>query len=38
MHLQKGEQHLNGEQALALARTRHIDSDTMPWSMSTVSN
>ncbi|AHI56943.1 LCP family protein [Listeria ivanovii] len=25
--LEKGQQHLNGEQALALARTRHIDSD-----------
>lgn len=27
IHLEKGEQTLNGEQALALARTRHIDSD-----------
>lgn len=27
--LQKGQHHLNGEQALALARTRHIDSDYM---------
>lgn len=25
--LEKGRQHLNGEQALALARTRHIDND-----------
>ena len=25
----KGRQHLNGEEALALARTRHIDSDYM---------
>ncbi|MGY1423381.1 LCP family protein [Bacillus cereus] len=29
IHLQKGKQSLNGEQALALARTRHIDSDAM---------
>ncbi|MCP8969488.1 LCP family protein [Ectobacillus ponti] len=29
VHLKKGYQHLNGEQALALARTRHIDSDQM---------
>ncbi|KEK21774.1 LytR family transcriptional regulator [Bacillus gaemokensis] len=29
IHLQKGLQHLNGEEALALARTRHIDSDYM---------
>ncbi|MEI4803338.1 MULTISPECIES: LCP family protein [unclassified Bacillus (in: firmicutes)] len=29
IHLEKGRQHLNGEQALALARTRHIDSDYM---------
>lgn len=29
IHLEKGFQHLNGEQALALARTRKIDSDTM---------
>ncbi|WP_028400292.1 LCP family protein [Ectobacillus panaciterrae] len=29
IHLEKGYQHLNGEQALALARTRHIDSDYM---------
>ena len=28
IHL-KGRQHLNGEEALALARTRHIDSDYM---------
>ena len=27
VHLEKGEQLLNGEQALALARTRHIDND-----------
>lgn len=27
--IEKGYQHLNGEQALALARTRHIDSDMM---------
>ncbi|RFB11048.1 LytR family transcriptional regulator [Bacillus sp. HNG] len=27
IHLEKGFQHLNGEQALALARTRKIDSD-----------
>ncbi len=27
--LKKGRQHLNGEEALALARTRHIDSDYM---------
>ncbi|WP_099222596.1 LCP family protein [Listeria costaricensis] len=27
IHLEKGEQHLNGEEALALARTRHIDND-----------
>ncbi len=27
--LQQGQNHLNGEQALALARTRHIDSDYM---------
>lgn len=29
IHLEKGPQHLNGEEALALARTRHIDSDAM---------
>lgn len=29
IHLEKGYQHLNGEQALALARTRKIDSDAM---------
>ncbi|MCM3738370.1 LCP family protein [Bacillus cytotoxicus] len=29
IHLEKGFQHLNGEQALALARTRKIDSDAM---------
>lgn len=29
IHLEKGLQHLNGEEALALARTRHIDSDYM---------
>lgn len=29
IHLEKGYQHLNGEQALALARTRHIDTDYM---------
>lgn len=29
IHLKKGLQHLNGEEALALARTRHIDSDYM---------
>ncbi|HHT7189397.1 LCP family protein [Bacillus cereus group sp. Bc222] len=29
IHIQKGYQHLNGEQALALARTRHIDNDFM---------
>ena len=29
IHLEKGYQHLNGEQALALARTRKIDSDEM---------
>ncbi|MFX3623662.1 MAG: LCP family protein [Ectobacillus sp.] len=29
IHLKKGYQHLNGEEALALARTRHIDSDYM---------
>ncbi|MGE6540765.1 LCP family protein [Bacillus luti] len=29
IHLQKGKQSLNGEQAFALARTRHIDSDAM---------
>ncbi|EEL52172.1 LytR family transcriptional regulator [Bacillus cereus] len=29
IHLEKGRQHLNGEEALALARTRHIDSDYM---------
>jgi polyisoprenyl-teichoic acid--peptidoglycan teichoic acid transferase len=29
IHLEKGVQTLNGEQALALARTRKIDSDTM---------
>lgn len=29
IHLNKGYQHLNGEQALALARTRKIDSDAM---------
>lgn len=29
IHLKKGRQHLNGEEALALARTRHIDSDYM---------
>lgn len=29
IHLEKGHQHLNGEEALALARTRHIDSDYM---------
>ncbi|MFD0769931.1 LCP family protein [Bacillus sp. CGMCC 1.60114] len=29
IHLEKGRQHLNGEQALALARTRHIDTDYM---------
>ncbi|MDM5188225.1 LCP family protein [Bacillus sp. DX4.1] len=29
IHLEKGNQHLNGEQALALARTRKIDSDAM---------
>jgi polyisoprenyl-teichoic acid--peptidoglycan teichoic acid transferase len=29
IHLKKGVQTLNGEQALALARTRHIDSDIM---------
>jgi len=29
IHLQKGVQKLNGEEALALARTRHIDSDAM---------
>ncbi|MGQ0515045.1 hypothetical protein ACT453_23025 [Bacillus sp. D-CC] len=25
--MKKGRQHLNGEEALALARTRHIDSN-----------
>ncbi|KOS28767.1 LytR family transcriptional regulator [Bacillus anthracis] len=29
IHLKKGYQNLNGEEALALARTRHIDSDAM---------
>lgn len=29
IHIQKGYQHLNGEQALALARTRYIDNDFM---------
>ena len=29
IHLEKGYQHLNGEQSLALARTRKIDSDAM---------
>lgn len=29
IHLKKGVQELNGEEALALARTRHIDSDAM---------
>ncbi|MCP1122351.1 LytR family transcriptional regulator [Bacillus sp. AFS018417] len=29
IHLEKGRQHLNGEEALALARTRHIDTDYM---------
>lgn len=29
IHLEKGVQKLNGEEALALARTRHIDSDAM---------
>ncbi|MFD3448365.1 LCP family protein [Microbacteriaceae bacterium 4G12] len=29
IRLTKGYQHLNGEQALALARTRHVDSDYM---------
>lgn len=29
IHLEKGFQHLNGEQSLALARTRKIDSDAM---------
>ncbi|MCW9133939.1 LCP family protein [Bacillus paramycoides] len=29
IHLEKGYQHLNSEQALALTRTRHIDSDFM---------
>ncbi|MGD6836605.1 LCP family protein [Bacillus thuringiensis] len=29
IHLDKGYQHLNGEQALALTRTRHIDNDFM---------
>ncbi|AFQ15673.1 cell envelope-related transcriptional attenuator [Bacillus thuringiensis HD-771] len=29
IHLEKGYQHLNGEQALALTRTRHIDNDFM---------
>ncbi|WP_370458162.1 LCP family protein [Bacillus sp. AR18-7] len=29
IHVEKGYQHLNGEQALALARTRHIDNDFM---------
>lgn len=29
IHLKKGVQKLNGEEALALARTRHIDSDAM---------
>ncbi|EJQ54228.1 Uncharacterized protein BWINRASL_00742 [Bacillus mycoides] len=29
IHLQKGVQKLNGEEALALARTRHVDSDAM---------
>ncbi|WP_369901069.1 LCP family protein [Bacillus manliponensis] len=29
IHLEKGLQQLNGEEALALARTRHIDSDFM---------
>ncbi|WP_459502562.1 LCP family protein [Bacillus sp. C1] len=29
IHLKKGYQHLNGEQALALVRTRHIDNDFM---------
>ncbi|PGZ96725.1 LytR family transcriptional regulator [Bacillus pseudomycoides] len=29
IHLEKGQQHLNGEEALALARTRHIDTDYM---------
>ncbi|PEI67987.1 LytR family transcriptional regulator [Bacillus wiedmannii] len=29
IHLKKGIQTLNGEEALALARTRHIDSDAM---------
>ncbi|MBO9130854.1 LCP family protein [Bacillus sp. 165] len=29
IHLNKGYQHLDGEQALALARTRHIDNDFM---------
>lgn len=27
VHLKEGKQHLNGEQALALARTRHFDND-----------
>ena len=27
IHLKKGKQHLTGEEALALARTRHIDND-----------
>ncbi|TFI73981.1 LCP family protein [Carnobacterium divergens] len=27
VHLKKGKQHLTGEEALALARTRHIDND-----------
>ncbi|PEC23043.1 LCP family protein [Bacillus cereus] len=29
IHLKKGQQKLTGEEALALARTRHIDSDAM---------
>ncbi|KFN04508.1 LytR family transcriptional regulator [Bacillus clarus] len=29
IHLEKGIQKLNGEEALALARTRHVDSDAM---------
>ena len=29
IHLEKGVQKLNGEEAIALARTRHIDSDAM---------
>ncbi|PEW08246.1 LCP family protein [Bacillus cereus] len=29
IHLERGVQKLNGEEALALARTRHIDSDAM---------